>query len=143
MTDASKSVRHYTKEDLLAIRCLSPQAYADFDFGNLLTDCLTLLAELDEAKAVADSFTASALRTTLQSMGEQLATLTRQRDGLREAIPFPDLSANSADAIAYELECEHPKYTTTKEAKAVWLRDIAKQLRAFEAARKETNDRIS
>jgi hypothetical protein len=51
------------------------------------------------------------------------------------AIPFPALSAGTAESLAYPLEQTGNFGSVTNEAAAAWLRDIAAKLRTLGAAR--------
>jgi hypothetical protein len=54
----------------------------------------------------------------------------------RDAVPYPGLTAQGAEALAWEISqtargyTDHP--TTTWEAKVVWLRSLAAQLRKLD-----------
>jgi hypothetical protein len=61
------------------------------------------------------------------------AQLHTDLDEAIRAIEFPSLSAGNANAIAYNLEQGIDNGDISREALALWLRNIAKELTAFAA----------
>lgn len=60
---------------------------------------------------------------------EELAALHREIERRKAALPFPKISAGTANAIAYQLEVGKERHSCPISDKAIdeWLRDIAKQ----------------
>jgi len=70
---------------------------------------------------------------------EQLrAQVEKQRaiiEAVKAAIPYPAISAGSANALAYEIEQgDKLKHTSSAAGKSNWLKKIAKQLDALDIA---------
>lgn len=65
---------------------------------------------------------------------ERFADLESKLCGIRDAIPFPGLDADAANAMAFHLEQGKDNGDISYAAIAVWLRGLANELKAFAEA---------
>lgn len=78
------------------------------------------------------------LKKLVNERTEEIHRLKRQVEISAEIFKFPLITSGNADAFAYRLETRDvsPFTPVTNGAAAKWLREVAKELRALEEARK-------